>query len=399
MMATSLILSAGLIAIAWLWLRFAKREVSLPIWSTLELPELAEEASPFVSIVVAAGPRVHDLERCIQSLLRQDYGRFEVIVVDAACSAETWGRLLAMEASADGNFHVVRAECSPREQLSRPAALQQGMEVARGAWLLFTTADTYHAPGLLSRAMAYITLQGLNMLSLAPRDECRSFWEHVWQPTAFQYLAFLRPLEHVSVAAPLGMWASEAFLMVARETYVKAGGHAAMASARHEGGLLMRRVKSLGYRVEFVKAMDLLLIRTYRDFHELWAGWSRSLYSLLGGRPLPVAAHAVGILAWAVLPFVALIPAFSFGFWGLDMVRGWWDIVFAVSAILAGVTVLQAQSVVRRVHRQSHFHTALLPLGGLCLAAAAVTGCLREAAWKKPPIGDASRSDTATMQS
>jgi hypothetical protein len=208
----------------------------------------------------------------------------------------------------------------------------------------------------------------------------------VWQPTAFQYLAFLRPVEQVSVAAPSAIWASEAFLMVARDAYVQAGGHAAMASTRHEGGLLMRRVKSLGYRVAFVKAMDLLLIRTYRDFHGLWEGWSRSLYALLGGRPLPVAAHAVGILAWAVLPFVALIPAFSFGFWGLDTVRGWWDITFAVSAILAGVTILQAQSVLRRVHRQSHFYAALLPLGGLCLAAAAAAGCLREVAGKEPPI-------------
>ena len=56
-MATSLILSTGLIVIALLWLRFAKREVSLPIWSTLEIPELTADASPFVSIVVAVGNR------------------------------------------------------------------------------------------------------------------------------------------------------------------------------------------------------------------------------------------------------------------------------------------------------------------------------------------------------
>jgi hypothetical protein len=207
----------------------------------------------------------------------------------------------------------------------------------------------------------------------------------VGQPTAFQYVAFLRPLEQVGVVAARGVWASEAFLMVAREAYVKAGGHAAVTSEWHDEGHLMRRVKSLGYRVEFVRAMDLLLIRTYHHFRELWDGWSRSLYVLFGGRPLRVAAHAVGILAWAVLPFVALIPAFSFGFWGLDMVHGWWDVVFAVSAILAVVTILQAESVVRRVHRQSHFYTATLPLGGLCLAAAAMTGCVREATWRKPP--------------
>ena len=112
-MTTSLILSAGLVVIAWLWLRFAKREVSLPIWSTLEIPELAADASPFVSIVVAAGNRAHDLERCVQSLLRQDYSRFEVIVVDASSSDETRKRLLKIEATTGGEL-ACPARCSHR---------------------------------------------------------------------------------------------------------------------------------------------------------------------------------------------------------------------------------------------------------------------------------------------
>jgi GT2 family glycosyltransferase len=397
-MATSLILSTGLVVIAWLWLRFAKREVSLPIWSTLGIPELAEEASPFVSIVVAAGDRTHDLERCVQSLLRQHYARFEVIVVYASSSSEIRERLLEMEATTEGTLRVLQARHSSAGRLNRPAALQQGMDAARGDWLLFTTAETYHAPGLLSRAVAYARVQGLGMLSLAPRHECRSFWEHVWQPIAFQYVAFLRPLERVGVTAARGVWASEAFLMVSREAYVQAGGHAAVTSELHEESHLMRRVKSLGYRVEFVRAMDLLHTRTYRHFRDLWDGWSQSLYVLFGGRPLQVVAHAVGILAWAVLPFAALIPAFSFGFWGLDMVHGWWDIAFAVSAILAVVTILQAESVVRRVHRQSHFYTATLPLGGLCLAAAAMTGCVRRAPWGKPPAEGMCRVNTTTVR-
>jgi hypothetical protein len=156
-------------------------------------------------------------------------------------------------------------------------------------------------------------------------------------------------------------------------------------------------VKSLGYRIEFVRAMDLLQTRTYRHFRELWDGWSQTLYMLLGARPLPVAAHTVGILAWAALPFAALIPAFSFGFWGLDLVHGWWDVVFAVSAILAVVTILQAESVVRRVHRQNHFYTAALPLGGLCLAAAMITRLLRETIWRRRLSKGMDRSDAAAV--
>jgi chlorobactene glucosyltransferase len=397
-MTSSLLLSGMLLGIAWLWLRFAKREVSLPIWSTLELPELTEDEWPFVSIVVAAGHQSHDLGRCVQSLLRQDYSRFEVIVVAPSSSDGTWTRPLEMQASAGGGLHVLRAESSPTGSVSRPMALQRGMDLARGDWLLFTTAETYHAPSLLSRAIAYARLQGLGMLSLAPRHECRTFWSHVWQPIAFQYFAFMWPLEHVGAAARK-VWACEAFLLVSREAYMKAGGHAAVASERHEGGPLMRRVKSQGYRVEFVKAMDLLQARVCRHLRELWGYWSQSLYLLLGARPLQVTAHAVVLVLWAVLPFVALIPALSFGFWGIDTMRGWWDVVFAVCAILAGVTILQAESVVRRVHRQNHFYTGTLPLGGLCLAVAAMSRVVRGALSREPSVEDMGQAGTPTMRS
>jgi hypothetical protein len=62
------------------------------------------------------------------------------------------------------------------------------------------------------------------------------------------------------------------------------------------------------------------------------------------------------------------------------------------------VTILQAESVVRRVHRQNHFYTATLPLGGLCLAAAAMAGLVREVAWGRLSVKGMCRSDRATVR-
>jgi hypothetical protein len=189
---------------------------------------------------------------------------------------------------------------------------------------------------------------------------------------ALQYLDLVMPMGRVSESQARGVWVDGAFILVSQEAYSKAGRHAAVALEADPAGALWRRIKALGYRVEFVKAMDLLQVRSYRTFRELWVGWGEDLSRLIGARPLRLAIHAVALWIWAVLPFVALVPAFSFGFWGLDAVRGWWDVVLAVSAILAVVTILQAHSVLRRVQRQSHFYTGTLPLGGLCLGAAAI---------------------------
>ena len=86
-LVTSLVLSGLVICLAWMWLQLAKREVSLPIWSTLDVPELAEDDSPYVSIIATMRGDEQGLERCVQSLLRQDYPRYEVIMMAAHCSA------------------------------------------------------------------------------------------------------------------------------------------------------------------------------------------------------------------------------------------------------------------------------------------------------------------------
>lgn len=376
-MVVSLALSAVLLLIAWTWLRLAKREVSKPLWSTLEIPELSADEAPFVSIILPTRNEAHNIKRCVESLLRQDYGRFEVIVVDGQSSDGSWECLQELRAQEMGTLRARRGDHPPAGWLGKPYAAQQGVEMARGKWLLFTDANTYHTPSLLSRAMAYARLRELAVLSLAPRHECRTFWEHVWQPLTFQYLDFIMPMGRVGKATAPEAWASGSFLLMARQAYMKAGGHVAVASAVHEDVALVRRVKALGFRMEFVKAMDLLRVRMYRGLRELWAGWSKSLYVLLGAHPVLVTAHALWIWGWTVLPFAALVPALSFGFWGLDTVQGWWDVVFAVCTILAVVTILQAQSVLRRVQRQNHLYTATLPLGGLCLGAAAINALVQ----------------------
>jgi chlorobactene glucosyltransferase len=391
-MLVALTLSGVLLLIAWMWLRLAKREVSTPIWSTLEIPELAEEESPLVSVIISARNEAHNIGRCVQSLLRQDYPRCEIIAVDDHSSDSTWERLLEIKASEEGTLRVLRAASSSRGWLGRPAAFQQGTEAARGDWLLFTTADSYHTPNLLSRAMAYAKVQGLGLLTLAPRQECRTFWEHVWQPIALQYLELMMPTSR-------GGWASDAFLLISRDAYVKAGGHVGAGAEDHAGSVLMRRIKSLGYRVDLVKAMDLLQARAYRTFRELWDGWGAHLYSLLAAHPFWGATHTFALWTWTVLPFAALVPAFAFGFWGLDAVQGWWDVVLAVCAILAVVTVLQAESVLRRVHRQNHLYTATLPLGGLCLGAAVMAAVVRRAAREGGLVSGEYVSDAETLPS
>ncbi|MBI3327699.1 MAG: glycosyltransferase, partial [Nitrospinae bacterium] len=277
-MAVSLALSTLLLLIAWMWLRLAKREVSLPIWSTLELPDLPVDEAPLVSIILPVRNEAHTVVRCVESLLRQDYGPFEIIVIDGQSSDGTWERLQEMQEEDRGTLRVLRGDNPPPGWLRKAYAVQQGVEMAKGEWLLFTAADSYHMPGLLCRAMAYTASRELAMLLLAPRHECRSFWEHVLQPLALQYLDFILSMGRVCDPRIHAVWTSGAFLLIARDAYAKAGGHTAVASEIYAEYAVTQRVQALGSRIECVKAVDLLHIRMYQGLYELWEEWSHSWY-------------------------------------------------------------------------------------------------------------------------
>ncbi len=74
----------------WLWIRTAPAKNC----QTKVLPPssnniLANTTDPFISIIVPARNEERNIHRCVDSLLTQDYGNYEVIVVDDGSTDET----------------------------------------------------------------------------------------------------------------------------------------------------------------------------------------------------------------------------------------------------------------------------------------------------------------------
>lgn len=67
-------------------------------------------------------------------------------------------------------------------------ACWQGAQAARGEWLLFVDADTTHTPLTLASAIAWAAAQRAEAASFILRLECRTFWERLLVPYAFQHL-------------------------------------------------------------------------------------------------------------------------------------------------------------------------------------------------------------------
>src|SRR5579864_5430748 len=107
--------------------------------------------SPLISIIVPARNEEDCIGDCIRSLRTQKSAGtgvgFELLVVDDGSRDRT--RQIVLSAGA----RVVDPEPLPAGWSGKSNALVSAAKMAKGKWLLFTDADTIHAPGSLQTAL------------------------------------------------------------------------------------------------------------------------------------------------------------------------------------------------------------------------------------------------------
>ncbi len=111
------------------------------------------EQTPTVSIIIPVYNAENSLNRCIDSVLRQNYENFELILVNDG-SQDSSGSICDNYAAKDNRIHVIHKNNSGVSD-SRNIAISQ----ARGKYLQFIDADDWIAPEatglLISTATAY----------------------------------------------------------------------------------------------------------------------------------------------------------------------------------------------------------------------------------------------------
>ncbi len=269
-----------------------------------------------VSVIVPARNEAANIARCVGSISASDYPSFEIVVVDDRSGDGTGAIARALAPGRAQRSVVVEGEPLPEGWLGKPWACWQGSRVARGGILLFTDADTIHAPELMDRAVAGLVEHGGDAITLAGRQLMESFWERLVQPQIFltlliRYHDSQRRFEPEDWRNAI---ANGQFILVRREAYEGIGGHEAVRGEVVEDVALAQRLVRDGYRFSMGRAEDAFSTRMYRSLRELVAGWSKNM--VLGARmtlppwmrPLaPAAMLAWGIGLWIVPPAALLV--------------------------------------------------------------------------------------------
>jgi glycosyltransferase involved in cell wall biosynthesis len=252
-----------------------------------------------VSIIIPARNEERNIGRCLESLVDQEGVSFEILVVD--------------DHSTDGTRRIAESFAGVRVLAAPPLrpgwtgkanALQSAAPLARGEWLLFTDADTVHAPGSLARSLAEAKAHQVSLLSYSPRQETGSFWERAVQPVIFAELSRKFVYDRINDAQSESAAANGQYLLISRKVYDALGGHAAVKGSLLEDVDLARAVKRAG-KLRFRYAPDAVSARMYRGAGELMAGWTKNLAALFPNPAGLAAVRSLESLLLLVGPFLA----------------------------------------------------------------------------------------------
>jgi cellulose synthase/poly-beta-1,6-N-acetylglucosamine synthase-like glycosyltransferase len=258
-----------------------------------------------VAVVVPARDEAATIGGCLAAVLAQrGVPHLRVVVVDDGSTDGTPDHV-----PADDRVRLVTAVPPAPGWLGKPNACAQGATAAGDAELLvFLDADVRLAPHAVAAAVAVLDAAGLDLVSPWPRQLAATPAERLVQPLQQWLWATFLPLRAAersprpSLAAANGQ-----FLVVRRPAYERAGGHAAVRGEVIEDVALLRAVKAAGGRGVVVDGSELATCRMYDGWPALREGYTKSLWSALGGSPAGAAAAALGLSAvWLLPPLAAL---------------------------------------------------------------------------------------------
>lgn len=309
-------------------------------------PAVPPPDAPLVSILIPARNEARCIRACVAGLLQQDYPNWELLVLDDHSDDATGAivRELIAEHRGAHRVEVLQGKALPSGWVGKNWACHQLSQAARGEYLFFTDADTTHAPGTVTAAVAFARERRADLVSAWPRMITETLGEKliipiivvvgfVFCPHWFTELAQRRPI----IARFLGKTLMRAvggangqFMFFSRRGYAQIGGHERVKANVVEDVALGRAVAGEignGLRLFNCESLQFSTVRMYHSFAETWAGFTKNLRAIFEDREVAFWLFLLGL--WGCF----LVPCFSW-LWARDAVRPYVLAEFALVAAL-----------------------------------------------------------------
>jgi glycosyltransferase involved in cell wall biosynthesis len=263
---------------------------------------------PTISAIIPARNEEFNIADCIRSIARQPEV-FEILVVNDQSTDRT-AEIVQNLLPEISHLRLLETSDLPPGWVGKNNAVWLAAQQAKGKWLLFTDADAILAEGATAKAFKLAGENSAALVSFSPGQTLKTWYEKALIPFVFCRLA--RKFSYADVNNPKSRSAAAngQFLLIQRSTYDAVGGHAAIAGEVLEDVALARRVKQDGWGLWFGSGAGFVSVRMYRSFRQMWAGWRKNLYQLMGGNSNAVFYELESAFPW--MTFLVLLLGIKF---------------------------------------------------------------------------------------
>lgn len=274
---------------------------------------------PFVSIIVPARNEENYIERCLLSLLSQEYPYFEIIAID---DSSTDGTLKIMHDIKDktnkkkkiglptDKLKIISLKDKPENWTGKTWASQQGYLQSKGNILLFTDADTnYVGRDVILQTVLYMQKHGLDVLTgVFSPEKLSNFWSKITIPL-WDSVSVLFGVGSPDVNDPKSKiaYVMGSYFLIKRKVFVDIGAFKSVCQEIQEDKALGILIKKSGYKIKLVRLNELMYTIWADDLITLWHGIGRTLAPLVTKNRFKVISNLFIILFASILPF-ALFP-------------------------------------------------------------------------------------------
>jgi len=322
----------------------------------LRLNDSSPISWPSIAAIVPARNEEESIAETISSLKNQNYlGRLEILIVDDNSEDGTAAQVKSLE---DMRVRLLTGSPLQENWTGKLWALQQGLEKVLSSgrppdYVLFTDADIQHPTNNLRNLVLKAETDGLHLVSLMVRLNCRSLWEVLLIPAFIFFFQKLYPFPWINDPSRSTAGAAGGCILLRTATLIEAGGLEKIKSQIIDDCALARLMKPYG-AIWIGLSQDVISLREYPSLGGIWSMVIRTAYDQLN--------YSVAQLVGSVLGMIVLylVPP---GILAIGLVAG--DILTAFIAGAAWTVMFWCYKPTLQLYGRNNFEALLLPIAAL----------------------------------
>ena len=273
-----------------------------------------KNALPYVSVIIPARDEQESIERCLISLMEQDYPNLEIIAVDDNSTDATLIKMkkIQQKYQKQKNCHplnIIELKSKPDDWTGKTWASENGYLASHNAILLFVDADCYYEKNCILSAISYMMKERIDVLTGYPFFELKDFWSKISMPLwKLMSITFGRNASNVNNPRSKVAYLMGCFFLIKRNVFENVGTFQSVRNAIQEDEALGIRIKQSGYKLRLIQMNNLIHALWSRDLSTLWHGIGRTITPMLLKEKRKVIINFFAIFCMITLPFVILLP-------------------------------------------------------------------------------------------